>query len=383
MAKFKITSKNTEAIEGEVVPLEINVSKSDPTGSVTVDIGPLPADASLTAGSKSPTNVWTLNENDLNGLRLFPGPGLKGAISLDLKGIEKDSSDKKIAEDSGILNVTIAELADDALRARRKSALVPATQEQRFGAVFLLVATLIAFFVAWFMLFEKIQDITSQEFTVSWQQPQGTVLSAGPSSFWYDIDQHKLHHLGIIDDAAKDELVKLLIIVDDLSQETPVVPEGEEPAETGDTVAEQAQVAKGDTKMLETYKNAVSELAYQSNKVSRYYLVWLFLIAGVSGMIGVQARAIGNFIKIACFSNVLDLRRFWPWYVMRPALGFILGATIVLLVESSLFVPGEGTGPRGTLWWLAIAFVVGFGADDFTGRLRLLSQTLFGKSTKG
>ena len=41
------------------------------------------------------------------------------------------------------------------------------------------------------------------------------------------------------------------------------------------------------------------------------------------------------------------------------------------------FVPGT-RGDDGD-WWLAIAVRAGFGASEFTERLRLLTQTVFGK----
>jgi len=105
----------------------------------------------------------------------------------------------------------------------------------------------------------------------------------------------------------------------------------------------------------------------------------LLILAGLSGVLGVLIRSIGNFVRIACFQNTLDVHRWWPWYLMRPALGFLLGLLSVLIIQARIFLPNTGSS-TGTIWWLGIAILVGFGAEDFSARLRLVSQTLFGKS---
>ena len=60
------------------------------------------------------------------------------------------------------------------------------------------------------------------------------------------------------------------------------------------------------------------------------------------------------------------------------ALGFLLGMVAIVMVESQL-LPAEGSTEARNTWWIGVAFLAGFGASEFTARLRLLTQTLFGK----
>jgi hypothetical protein len=268
------------------------------------------------------------------------------------------------------------------------------------------------------------------------------VLASGGPSFWYDRAKKTLRHRGAIDAERKHELLGLLSLapVPPVPRE-----EAEESAPTGapqDAAAQGAEQeedeaseleaedsddpstqepesapAQSDTRDAETqgadkedqspataiatsetpaappaadtvdeerilgYRAAIDAPTYQSLSDAGRYFMLLLIVAGLSGAVGVQVRGTINFVRIACFHNLLDVRRWWPWYVLRPPLGFILGVLIVLLVESEIFTPEGASTPAGTAWWIAIAFLVGFGAEDFSARLRLLSQTLFGKGS--
>jgi hypothetical protein len=50
------------------------------------------------------------------------------------------------------------------------------------------------------------------------------------------------------------------------------------------------------------------------------------------------------------------------------------------MIKAELISLGDKV-PSGSLGWAGLAFLAGFGASDFTERLRLLTQTLFGKSS--
>ena len=99
----------------------------------------------------------------------------------------------------------------------------------------------------------------------------------------------------------------------------------------------------------------------------------------VGGIIGAQTRSIWLFIRIACYQNRLELKLWWPWYVLRPLLGFVLGAFVFVLAEADLLamdLPGRQAN-GGAMWWLAVSFIVGFGTQEFVNRLRELTNTLF------
>ena len=82
---------------------------------------------------------------------------------------------------------------------------------------------------------------------------------------------------------------------------------------------------------------------------------------------------------IACYSGDLDLVVWWPYYVIRPVTGFILGVILVSVVHGGYFTLGAGS-PVSTLAWAGIAFLAGFGEQEFTQRLRQLTKTIFGES---
>jgi hypothetical protein len=55
----------------------------------------------------------------------------------------------------------------------------------------------------------------------------------------------------------------------------------------------------------------------------------------------------------------------------------MLGVVVVLIVKSGILtIPGDAAS---SLWWVSLAFLAGFGEDEFRQRLRVVSKTLFGE----
>jgi hypothetical protein len=206
----------------------------------------------------------------------------------------------------------------------------------------------------WFYTVGRVEKKSRVETTVKLNAPSDLFLRPGPPSFWYDKQSNKLYHRGPIDDKTKEQLMGLTNI-----------------GESGDDRQKEAARA---------YSEAIDQLAYQANKDSELFMLYILFLGGLSGVLGVQLRSIVNFIGVACFKNELDVSRYWPWYWTRPMVGFILGVVSVLVIEAQLLIHNEAAR-AGTAWWLAVAFLAGFGASEFTDRLRLLSQTLFGKGS--
>jgi len=226
------------------------------------------------------------------------------------------------------------------------------TNQKAILVVLLVVLTGVGLFL-WFQAFERAETILQTEYEVSWIMPDDVALKAGPATFWYDARQGLLRHRGPIDTKRKQELLNLL--------------EGKQ----GDT--------KPPTPSAQSYRQSIGELAYKTNGNGKSVFLLLLVLGGLSGLLGVQMRSVNNLIGVACFKNDLRLGRWWPWYAARPLTGILVGVLTVVLVEASLLLPGKQS-PTGTVWWLAIAFIAGFGATEFTQRLRSLSQTLFGSS---
>ena len=86
-----------------------------------------------------------------------------------------------------------------------------------------------------------------------------------------------------------------------------------------------------------------------------------------------------NFVGVACYTENLDLLRWWPYYVLRPLTGFILGVILIAVVQGGYFTLGAAS-PISSLAWGGIAFLAGFGEQEFTQRLRQLTKTIFGEA---
>jgi hypothetical protein len=238
---------------------------------------------------------------------------------------------------------------------KESESVPPATLVQKLGIVFLLVIfTTIPLYLG-YVEFRRVEGKLQAEITVPLHVSSDLILNAGPSSFWYDKDAKRLHHRGPIDDKRKKELLSLI---------------PSELVKDGDT---QKQAVHG-------YSEAIDMLAYKSNKSTETFIVSLLILGGLSGWLGVQLRSISNFIGVACYKNELDVNRWWPWYVVRPVSGFLLGAVMVLIIDAGLFQAAEMNLTR-TSWWIGAAFLAGFGANEFTERLRDVSRTLFGQSS--
>ena len=231
--------------------------------------------------------------------------------------------------------------------------IVHATLRQKILLALFLICTGIILVYYWLDLITSREKKLQAEVTISWVAPAGLTLKPGPPSFIYDRDSKQLKHIGVIDTKRKEELLALL----------------------------ENKGAGPSQKLFQSYGEAIDKLAYKSNELLKGFILSLFWVGGLSGVLGVQLRAMINFIGVACYKNTLDVGRWWPWYFLRPLIGFVLGAVAVLTIEAGIFQAGENAS-GGTMWWVSIAFLAGFGSDEFTQRLRSLTQTLFGQGSK-
>lgn len=233
--------------------------------------------------------------------------------------------------------------------------ITPSTPKQKIMlSIFLFIGTIILI-ICWYVTLKRVESKFNPEITVSWKASQGIMLKSGPPSFWHNRKEGKLYYRGVIDAERKKELIGLF-------------PENE----------------KNDGNLQNAYKDyvdAINKLAYESNNITAGGIGYLLLLAGISGTLGVMLRSSLNFIGLACWTNRLDLTRWWPWYVIRPLIGFLLGMLTVIVLESGLFQL-ESTTPSGTIWWVAVAVLAGFSTNEFSDRLRNLTKTLFGSSSK-
>ena len=269
-----------------------------------------------------------------------------------------------------------------------------ATPKQKIWLACILAVGTIVLLIIGNCSLQKLEESWQGEISVEWKKSEDIILKPGPVSFWYDREKQLLIHRGQVNDEVKESLLALIETAERNNE--PNGSEEEVNKANSKKSSAPSRVSKtndheetaGDTrpvdfdskKVVRSYYDAINELAYISNAMLETSLMYLLLLAGLGGSLGVQIRSISNFIGVACIKNQLDIKRWWPWYALRPLLGFLLGVLIVILVKARLFLMNE-SAPESNLWWLGLSVLVGFGASDFTERLRLLSHTLFGKSS--
>lgn len=227
----------------------------------------------------------------------------------------------------------------------------PATVGQKiFLSISLWIATITVCSV-WFWTLHQIDKQLHTEHTVFWNAPTNMFIKSGPPTFRYDRGSNLLYFRGEVDASTKQELMSLLIV------DGTTHPVGFDQA----------------------YADAIGRLAYLASDGGGQALRYLLLLGGFSSTLGVLLRLIVNFINVNCYKKRLDLDLFWPYFVMRPITGFLVGFALVLLIKANVLFKGEAAA-TGSLWWAGVALIAGFGAAEFTDRLRLLTQTMFGES---
>lgn len=175
-------------------------------------------------------------------------------------------------------------------------------------------------------------------------------LELAPAAFHYDAIRRRITYLGIIDDQVKRTLVGV---------------ERDSPAASKEA--------------RESYLGAIDQMSFATNKKRPSVFLALLIFGGLSGALGVGLRSMVNFIGHACFRGDLDTFRWWPYYCLRPLTGFVLGLVLVAVVQAGLLPLHMADASSTVLWWGSLAFLAGFGEEEFTQRLRLISKTLFGE----
>ncbi|APA86032.2 hypothetical protein BJG93_11945 [Paraburkholderia sprentiae WSM5005] len=193
---------------------------------------------------------------------------------------------------------------------------------------------------------------------VQWSQGNAH-LKPGPPGFLYDRKNEKISYLGIVDDKTKSVLDELLAAPDDSSD---------------------AGAKANSTEVRQSYYEAIERLAQISNSRRACDIINLLLLGGMFGALGAQLRSLTAFVNHVSKGS-LDLTTWWPYYVMRPMTGFLLGISVIAVVQAGLFAI-SGTIHDPTLGWISLATLAGFGDREFTEKLRHLVKTLFGESNE-
>jgi hypothetical protein len=141
--------------------------------------------------------------------------------------------------------------------------------------------------------------------------------------------------------------------------------------------------------------------------ITGYLLV--LLIAGVASAFwlessGLQVSNVNEFILLSCVLSGLGgglvnclravylkacVRKKWdadwhPWYVIRPILSAITGATAYVFIRAGLFIfGGQGELKQWSIYgYLAVCFIAGYNVQRFLEQLEVISEALFGIKKK-
>ncbi len=206
--------------------------------------------------------------------------------------------------------------------------------------ILLFTVLIVAAFVHFYRLSEAKQVLE----VVSWNNEKQQSLRSGPVWFGYDEQARLLKVKGVIDDTVKMQLLKLY---------------------------------PSDSSGYASYQSAIDLLAFKTQTSANkppYLLV--LVLGGLAAMIGVQIRTIYHFLDHACYKRDFDAKIWWPWYVVRPWVGFLLGAALILLAEVNLF--SVANAQYSQIFWIGFSILAGFSTPDVIRRLGKASEAIFG-----
>lgn len=195
---------------------------------------------------------------------------------------------------------------------------------------------------AFYQVQKKIDQIKVYH-SVFWNNVDSTYVRPGPAWFYFDSKVDSLKSIKIIGET--DKLI-LLNLVDQKS------------------------------KYYNSYSAAIDLLAFKTNSEnpSSYYLI-LFLGA-ICAAIGVHLRTINNFVGVTVFKSDFNIKAWWPWYVMRPLMGVLIGPILFILLEGRLIA--ISTEVSYSRFIIGLTILAGFGSEDFLETLRSISKRIFG-----
>jgi len=235
---------------------------------------------------------------------------------------------------------------DDAVRCSSMNYQKSWRKESKPGIIGLAILTglfIICFVIALVALNNKQRNIKPAE--ANWGNPGNVELSNTPAWFLYDQKAKKIRTKASINESMKQEL-------------------------------EKAYPWSTDSTNYTEFRRAVETLAFQSTDMKGRYYWLLLLVSGLAAVVGVIVREVLDLIRHFCYEKDLDFKVWWPWYVLRPFVGFVIGIIVVLFSGTDLLF--SSTGNSSETYLIAIAVIAGISVEDVMFKIRKVSQVLFG-----
>ena len=221
-------------------------------------------------------------------------------------------------------------------------------KENRSPIIALMVISgvvMIAFILFLNLLNNKQRGITSP--AVAWLNPGKVELTIYPNWFLYDKNLKEIRTRAVIDEKMKMELVKTYPL-------------------------------RGDSANFAEFRQSVEQLAFQSAEMKGSYYWLLLLVSGFAAVVGVFIREMLDLIRHFCYKKDLDFKTWWPWYFLRPFVGFMFGVMVILFNGTDLLF--QSANNNSDTYLIAIAIIAGISVEDVMFKIRKVSQVLFGNN---
>jgi hypothetical protein len=246
------------------------------------------------------------------------------------------------------------------------SKLKLATQPQKLLLILIhLILSACAILLSFYFI-KKFNDASFSEISIPWEMPTAVKLKDGPPSFYYDPIEHRLVYWGSLDVETQTKLKDLLEFNTDHSSEN------QKSSTSNDEI----------NTVIHTYQAAIARLGSVAVEKQAGQIQLLLLLGVMGGILGAVLRSLVDFVGHACYTERLDLSRWWPLYTTRPLIGAILGFLLVVLIKARLLTSLDLQQNQESFWWLGVAVLGGFSTVDVTQRLRLAAKAIFGTGKK-
>lgn len=223
-----------------------------------------------------------------------------------------------------------------------------ATNQQKIRAavsLFWFSIFIVLIFLGLFFFKIDTQEIYKQP----WENIEGIKLNYSKAPIWFKHENNNLYTYKPITDSMRVSLHELVI----------------------DTLAENS-----------SYFKEINTLAFNSRD-GMSKSIFVIFACGLLAVLGVNIRSMWDFVGNASYKNTLNINRWWPWYFLRPLIGFLAGIGFFFLFNGGIINFNSVGVLKSKLYlMLGLSALIGFGLNDFIERLRLVSKAIFGNNGK-
>jgi len=293
-----------------------------------------------------------VKKNQQPGPEAEPYPQPKEELSAEMKKklLEAYCAEKEGRFENAQKLFIELNMKDDAVRCSEHLNQKSRRQHNNRNIIVLTVFSVLlflAFLIALITLNERQRNLVYP--SVKWSNPANVELASYPPWFLYDKKDKQIKTRVVLDEKMSFELEKIYPL-------------------------------SADSTHFSEFRQAISKLAFISTDMKGSYYWLLLLVSGLASVVGVLIREILDLIRHYCYEKDLDFKTWWPWYLLRPLVGFMIGVMLILFSGTDLLI--NSAGDSSETYLIAIAIIAGISVEDVMFRIRKVSQVLFGNSSQ-